>query len=90
MTEAPLKSEQCRAARALLNWSQSDLVGASGVSIATVKRLEAQAGAMAGNKPTIDALLSAFERAGIEFIGEGATSTGGGVGARLKPMGAHL
>ncbi len=84
MSVKSLTSGQCRAARGLLNWSQSALVDASGVSIATIKRLEAQAGALVGNKPTIDALINALEAAGVEFIGEGVAMDAGGAGVRLK------
>ena len=84
MNTSSLTSGQCRAARGLLNWSQGALVDASGVSIATIKRLEAQAGIMAGNKPTIDALINAFESAGVEFIGEGVALDAGGAGVRLR------
>ena len=35
-----LKASQIRAARALLNWSQNELVEQSGLSLTTVRRME--------------------------------------------------
>jgi len=43
---------------------QKDLADASGVSVPTIKRLEAQSGALAANVPTLAALRSAFEAGG--------------------------
>jgi predicted transcriptional regulator len=70
--------EQCRAARALLAWSQHDLAEKSGVGIVTVHQLEA--GANQPRRATVDVVRRAFEAAGIEFIDE----NGGGPGLRLK------
>jgi transcriptional regulator with XRE-family HTH domain len=70
--------EQCRAARALLNWSQQDLAAKSGVGIVTVHQLEA--GTNRPRRATIDVVRRAFEIAGIEFIDE----NGGGPGLRFK------
>ena len=72
--------EQVKAARALLRWSQNDLAEASGVSIPTVKRLEATTGDLGGRAATVEAIRSALETAGVEFI----PSNGGGAGVRLK------
>jgi transcriptional regulator with XRE-family HTH domain len=71
---------QIKAARSLLGWSQEDLAGASGVSIPTVKRLEASVGALGGREDTGLKLTAALERAGVEFIAE----NGGGQGVRLR------
>ena len=71
--------KQVKAARALLGWSQSDLASASGVSEPTIKRLEAQDGDLGGAASTIDAIGSAFNGAGVDFIAE----NGGGAGVRL-------
>ncbi|WP_347813650.1 helix-turn-helix domain-containing protein [Shimia aestuarii] len=72
--------EQVKAARALLRWSQNDLAEASGVSIPTVKRLEATTGDLGGRAATVAAIRSALETAGVEFIPE----NGGGAGVRLR------
>jgi transcriptional regulator with XRE-family HTH domain len=73
-----IASNQCRAARGLLNWSQQDLADKSGVGVVTVRQLEA--GANQPRRATMDVVLRAFETAGIEFIDE----NGGGVGVRLR------
>ncbi|MCQ0986501.1 helix-turn-helix domain-containing protein [Jiella sp. LLJ827] len=71
---------QVKAARALLGWSQNDLADRSGVSRPTVKRLEASDGELGGRATTSDAIRSALEAAGVEFIAE----NGGGAGVRLR------
>ena len=62
-------SAQIRAARSLLRWTTNDLARASGVSVATIKRLEAQDGIPGGQQRTLQDIKRAFESAGIEFIG---------------------
>lgn len=71
---------QVKAARALLGWSQVDLAKASGISIPTVRRLEAAGGTLAGRETTSAAIRDSLERAGIEFIAE----NGGGPGIRMR------
>ena len=71
---------QIKSARALLDWSQQDLAFAAGVSEPTVKRLEAVDGRLGGREATIQKLLNALAREGIEFIAE----NGGGPGVRLR------
>jgi transcriptional regulator with XRE-family HTH domain len=75
-----LTSEQLRAARAILRLEQKALSDASKVSLATIKRLEANPGVLTANRPTIAALQLALKLAGIEFISE----NGGGPGVRLR------
>lgn len=72
--------EQVKAARALLRWSQTDLAEASGVSLPTIKRLEATEGELGGRAATVEAIHSALENAGVQFIPE----NGGGAGVRLR------
>ena len=79
-----ITSEQMRAARQLLNWKQTDLVEASGVSISTIKKVEVEKGPIESSRPIADAIQRAFEAAGVEFIGEGVTVSTGGAGVRLK------
>ena len=76
----PLTSEQMRGARAMLGWEQKKLVEMSRVSLATVKRLESQIGVIDANRPTLLAVLAAFESAGIIVIDE----NGEGPGVRLR------
>jgi predicted transcriptional regulator len=71
---------QVKAARALLAWSQEQLASAAGVSIPTIKRLEAQDGPLGGRSKTAQQIEAALKEAGIEFIDE----NGGGPGVRLK------
>jgi transcriptional regulator with XRE-family HTH domain len=71
---------QITAARALLAWSQDELASAAGISIPTVKRLEAEDGPLGGRKDTAAKIRSALEVAGVEFIEE----NGGGPGVRLR------
>lgn len=74
-----ITSEQVRAARALIRWEQKDLAEQSRVSLPTIKRLETKPGAVGANGPTIDAIVRAFEAAGVQFIPE----NGGGAGVKL-------
>ena len=73
-----ITSDLIRAARALLRWSQGDLARASGVSLPTIKRLEAIPGIMGAHSSTVAALRRALESAGIEF------TNGNGPGLRLR------
>ncbi|BAV45835.1 XRE family transcriptional regulator [Mesorhizobium loti] len=71
---------QCRAARALIGWSQDQLAAASKVAKATIANFEA--GKRAPYDRTLDDIRVSLEAAGVEFI----PRNGGGVGVRLaKP-----
>jgi len=71
--------EQLRAARALLGWSQTELADHAGMSLPTVKRVEAQRGPRVSEEARL-ALQRALELGGVRFISE----NGGGAGVRLK------
>jgi transcriptional regulator with XRE-family HTH domain len=73
-----LSPPQCRAARALLGWSQDDLEDASEVAKKTIADFER--GARSPYTRTLADLRRALEAAGIEFIAE----NGGGAGVRLR------
>ncbi|WP_349371116.1 helix-turn-helix transcriptional regulator [Salinarimonas sp.] len=75
-----ITSEQVRAARGLLRWTQQKLAEESGVSLPTIKRLEAEAGPVGGLNMTATTLRRAFEDAGVVFI----DANGGGVGVRFR------
>ena len=62
---------QIRAARALLGWSQAKLAEAAGVSVITVKRLEAQGEDFHARYDIVMKVKTAVERAGVVFLGEG-------------------
>jgi transcriptional regulator with XRE-family HTH domain len=56
---------QCRAGRALLDWSQQQLADAAGVGVATVRLFEAGKGQP--HRGTITLIRRAFEIARVEF-----------------------
>jgi transcriptional regulator with XRE-family HTH domain len=60
-------ASQIRAARALLGWHQSRLSEESGVSLATIKRMEINGteNSSAGN---VGRVQVALETAGVEFV----------------------
>jgi transcriptional regulator with XRE-family HTH domain len=73
-----------RAARALLGIDQRQLAQAAGLSLPTIQRMEASDGVVRGNVDSLMKLVDALATGGIELIGEGAASGGGGRGVRLK------
>ena len=75
---------QMRAARALLGLDQRELAQAAGLSLPTIQRMESSDGVVRGNVDSLMKLVDALAANGIELIGEGAASTGGGRGVRLK------
>jgi transcriptional regulator with XRE-family HTH domain len=77
-----------RAARALLGIDQRQLAELSGVSLPTIQRMEASEGNVRGVIDSLTKVVEAFDRAGIELIGEDAVSGGGGRGVRLKRPGS--
>lgn len=70
-------AKQCKAARALLGWAQTDLA-AAGRALSLVKRFEL--GGADARSSTVRDLQGALERAGVQFIAK----NGGGEGVRLK------
>jgi transcriptional regulator with XRE-family HTH domain len=79
-----ITGNQMRAARALLGYDQRQLAKASGLSLPTIQRMEASDGVVRGNVDSLMKLVEALATNGIELIGEGAPSGGGGRGVRLK------
>jgi DNA-binding XRE family transcriptional regulator len=72
-----------RGARALLAWSQTNLVEAAGIATSTIKKIESNAIALGNaDSATKRAIFDAFSQAGIAFYGDGEP------GARLmaKPQ----
>ncbi|MEL4375615.1 helix-turn-helix domain-containing protein [Brucella cytisi] len=69
---------QCRAARALVEFSRDRLAQLSGIDATTIEQFERKLGTPTGEQ--IQALANALEKAGAQFIPE----NGGGVGVRLK------
>ena len=80
-TQNMLRSEQMRAARALLGWKQEDLAKKAKVGLATVQRLERGSGPLMAHVSTALKVEGAFVRAGMVFV---EPSADGGMGVRLK------
>ena len=78
---------QMRAARALLGIDQRTLAEMSGVSLPTIQRMEASEGNVRGVVDSLIKVVDAFNRAGVELIGEHTRSDSGGRGVRLKQPG---
>ena len=76
-----IRAVQLKAARALLRWNQDQLAEASGVGLATIKRMETREGSVGGYAEKVWKVQRALEEAGIIFIEEDDVS---GVGVRLK------
>jgi transcriptional regulator with XRE-family HTH domain len=69
---------QCRAARALLDWSQQTLAEHAGVGVVTIRQLEGEN--QQPRRATLSVVRGALERGGVEFIDE----NGGGPGVRIR------
>ena len=79
-----ITAQQMKAARALLGMNQRMLALASGVSLPTIRRMEASKTTVRANVDTLVKVVHALDTAGIELIAEDATSSRGGRGVRLK------
>jgi transcriptional regulator with XRE-family HTH domain len=73
-----LTAAQCRAARALIEWSQQQLSQAASIDLQTVAEFEKRF--RSPDETTRRRLRATLEAAGVVFIAE----NGGGAGARLK------
>jgi transcriptional regulator with XRE-family HTH domain len=73
-----MSTHQCRAARALLGWSQEKLAREAHVGVVTVRTFEA--GRTQPVPATLKAMRDALAAAGVEFI----PANGGGPGVRLR------
>ena len=79
-----MTAAQLRAARALLGIDQRRLAEQAGLSLPTIQRMEASEDVIRGNVDSLMKLIAALDAAGIELIGAGVASPGGGRGVRLK------
>ncbi len=73
-------SEQLRAARGLVGWSQSALAKASGLALSTIKRMEGERGPLRSSAGNVLKVRQALEDAGVIFIDADEE----GPGVRLK------
>ena len=80
MAVAPtaLTAAQCRAGRALIEWTQQQLSQSAGIDIQTIADFEKRF--RAADETTRRRLRATLEAAGVTFVAE----NGGGAGARLK------
>jgi transcriptional regulator with XRE-family HTH domain len=67
---------QCRAARALLDWTQDELAEAAQIGVVTLRQFENRASQP--RRAILAAIRRALEEAGVRFI-----DRGGGPGVRL-------
>jgi transcriptional regulator with XRE-family HTH domain len=68
----PVNPRQCRAARALLDWTQAELAERAGVGLSTVQTFELEWRSNSAEK--IQDIRLALENAGIMFLdGDGVT-----------------
>jgi transcriptional regulator with XRE-family HTH domain len=79
-----ITAAQLRAARALLGIDQRQLAELSDLSVPTIQRMEASEGVVRGNVDSLMKLIEALSQSGIELLGDGAVSQGGGRGVRLR------
>ena len=73
-----LTASQCRAGRALIEWSQPQLSQSAAIDVQTIADFEKRF--RAADETTRRRLRATLEAAGVVFISE----NGGGAGARLK------
>ena len=78
-----ITGRQIAAGRALVGLSQATLAAEARVSVPTLKRMEGSEGEATGMANNVMAVQSALEAAGIVFMDDGETTTGG-PGVRLK------
>ena len=82
-----ITSFQMRAARALLGIDQKTLADLAGVSLPTIQRMEASVGNVRGVVKSLTRVVDAFNRAGVELLGEHARSEDGGTWGAIERAG---
>jgi transcriptional regulator with XRE-family HTH domain len=78
-----MSSDQCRAARALVEMTQPQLAGAASLGLSTIVDFERKRREV--SVEAVTAMRRALEAAGVEFIDE----NGGGRGVRLRKPPKH-
>ncbi len=76
--ERSITPAQCRAARAILDMTQSQLANSAALGLSTIVDFERERRYV--SEHAVIAMRRALERAGVEFIRQ----DGGGAGVRLK------
>lgn len=76
----PVTPAQCRAARALIGWSQTDLCEAASVGRATLANFEGERSTP--YERTLRDIRTALEAAGVTFLESGDVAGGPGVALR--------
>jgi len=79
-----LKPPQCRAARALLNWTQAELADRTAISAVSIRAFE-KGGEM--RESNLRLIKLTFETAGVVFQDEGELISGG-LGVRFRSSSA--
>ncbi|CAN7754586.1 helix-turn-helix domain-containing protein [Mesorhizobium sp. LjNodule214] len=83
-----ISASQMRAAKALLGRDRKTLVKRSGLSVPTIRRMEAAEGAVLGAVDAQQKVIRAFREVGTELIGDHERSGGGSRGVRqAHPVG---
>jgi transcriptional regulator with XRE-family HTH domain len=75
-----ISDTQCRAARGMLKWGQSELASSAGLGLSTIVDFERGRRQVSGE--AIVAIRTALETAGIQFLAEGSIATAPGVALR--------
>lgn len=71
---------QCRAARALLKWTQQELAESAEIGNATIRNFES--GKSTLQSATLRVLAQTLQAAGVTFLDNGSVATGPGVALR--------
>jgi transcriptional regulator with XRE-family HTH domain len=67
LSRTGILAHQLKAARALARMDQQELADQSGVSVPTIKRMEAGDGPIRGTYENVAAVVAVLESAGVEF-----------------------
>lgn len=81
-----ISSEQCRAGRALLGWSQGELCEAASIGRATLTDFES--GKRTPYERTLRDIRNALEQAGVHFLKSGDVARGEGVALSTRDVSA--
>ncbi|MCA1366813.1 helix-turn-helix transcriptional regulator [Bradyrhizobium sp. BRP14] len=80
-----LTGHQIAAARTLADMTQQELAAQANISVPTLKRMEGSKAERITMSNNVRAVKAALEEAGVIFLSDGET-TSGGVGVRLRSV----